>query len=325
MTSGCEGIKAAVWFAVLSLGAAAWACAEEPRRKPLVVCTTTMIADLAANLGGDRVTVVGIMKPKTDPHIYEPTPDDAMLFKKADLILYNGLHLEGKLTQMMEHAGGKAVALAHDPRIKPRGAAGGSGAPDPHCWWSARYFMIYTEGARDALYNLDREGAEYYQERAAAYIKALKEAEGLVREAILRIPQEQRVLVTSHDAFFYYGEAYGLKVDAVLGISTDAEVRALRVNELARLVTQNKVPAIFHETSVSAALNQMIDRVVEVAGRDGHTVRVPAEPLYSDSLDAPGTPAGTYIGALLANTRIIVSALSGQDATDLLKPKGNGS
>jgi ABC-type Zn uptake system ZnuABC Zn-binding protein ZnuA len=293
---------------------------EDPGRKPLVVCTTTMIADLAAQIGGDRIDVVGIMKPKTDPHIYEPTPDDAMLLRRADLILYNGLHLEGKMVQMIENAGSKAVALANDPRIKPRGKAGGGDAPDPHCWWSARYFMIYTEGARDALYNLDRGNAEFYVERATAYIQKLRQAEKRVREAVQRIPEAQRVLVTSHDAFYYYGEAYGLEVNAVLGISTDAEVRALRVNELAKLVTERKVPAIFHETSVSAALNQMIDRVVEVAARDGHTVRVPAEPLYSDSLDAPGTPAGTYIGALLENTRIIVGALSGQDASDIVRP-----
>ncbi|HET6278489.1 MAG TPA: zinc ABC transporter substrate-binding protein [Candidatus Polarisedimenticolia bacterium] len=306
-------------------GPASLPAAAEPGRKPLVVCTTTMIADLATQIGGDRVNVVGIMKPKTDPHIYEPTPDDAMLLRKADLILYNGLHLEGKMVQMIENAGSKAVALANDPRIKLRGMAGGGDAPDPHCWWSARYFMIYTEGARDALYNLDRDNAEFYQERTLAYLNQLRQAEKRVREAIKRIPEGQRVLVTSHDAFYYYGEAYGLEVNAVLGISTDAEVRALRVNELANLVTERKVPAIFHETSVSAALNQMIDRVVEVAARDGHTVRVPAEPLYSDSLDAPGTPAGTYIGALLANTRIIVSALSGQDAGDIVRPLEGGS
>ncbi len=123
------------------------------------------------------------------------------------------------------------------------------------------------------------------------------------------------MLITSHDAFFYYGDAYGLTVDAVLGISTEAEVRALRATELARLATARNVPAVFHETSVSASLNQMVDRVVELAARHGHKPRVGSEPLYSDSLGEPGTPAGNYIGALLENTRIIVEGLTGSAAS----------
>ena len=288
--------------------------------RPLVLCTTTMIADLASEIGGDRVRVIGIMPPGADPHIYEPRPDDSLLMEKATLILYNGLHLEGKMVAMFERAGARAVALAEDPRIKTRGSETNQGAPDPHCWWNPRYFRVYTERARDALITIDPSGASEYRERAAHYLAALDKLDGQIRAAIERIPPDRRYLITSHDAFYYYGAAYGLTVDAVLGISTDAAVRALRIDELSRLVVEKRIPAVFHETSVSASLNEIVTRVRELAERQGHKVVIPDRPLYSDSLDKLGLPAGTYLGALRENTRIIVGALSGEDVTELLKP-----
>ena len=289
--------------------------------QPLVLCTTTMIEDMAREVGGDRVRVIGIMPPGTDPHIYEPRPDDSLLMQKAALILYNGLHLEGKMVSMFERAGAKAVALEEDPRIKVRGSEINQGAPDPHCWWNARFFMVYTERARDALIKIDPGGEAEYRARAERYLAALDELDGQIRAAIERIPPERRYLITSHDAFYYYGSAYGLTVDAVLGISTDASVRALRLDELSRLVVRRRIPAVFHETSVSASLNEIVTRVMELAARQGHKVVIPDSPLYSDSLDKPGTPAGTYLGALRENTRIIVSGLAGEDVTELLKPR----
>jgi manganese/zinc/iron transport system substrate-binding protein len=245
-------------------------------------------------------------------------------FRKADLILYNGLHLEGRILDMIENSGSTAVALADDPRIRLRGKAGQEGAPDPHCWWNVKYFKIYVERARDSLMAMDAPGATAYNEQASAFLTELDAADENVRRSIGQIPEKQRVLVTSHDAFYYYGEAYGLTVDAVLGISTDAEVRALRAAELAKLVVDRKVPAVFHETSVSAALNQMIDRVVEIASSEGHSLRVAPEPLYSDSLGAPDTPSGTYLGALMENTRIIVEALSGRTLSVTTKETEGG-
>jgi manganese/zinc/iron transport system substrate-binding protein len=289
--------------------------------KPLVVATTTVISDLARQIGGDRVRVVGLMKPGVDPHTYEPRPDDAILVRKADVVLYNGLHLEGKMVDVFENAGGKAVALAEDERIKTRGSETYKGAPDPHCWWKPQYFAVYAERARDALVVTDPANADYYRQREAGFLAALKALDGQIREAIKRIPPGQRYLITSHDAFYYYGDAYGLKVDAVMGISTDADVRALRIDELAALVTEHKVPAIFHETSVSASLNEMVDRVVALSEKHGHKVAVPHTALYSDSLGERGAPAGTYLGALRENTRVIVSALAGEDVSDILAPK----
>ena len=281
--------------------------------KPTVVCTTTMIGDIADQIGGDRIQVIKIMKPGVDPHSYDPTPKDIIWFKKADLILYNGVHLEGNLLNMIKSSGTRAVAVAEDERIKLRAKAGNKGAADPHCWWNVAYFKMYVENARDALIKTDTEGAEVYQQLATAYLKKLDELDAHVRKEVKRIPETQRVLVTSHDAFFYFGEAYGFMVDAVLGISTDAEVQALRTKELATLITGTETPAVFHETSVSDALNRMIDKVVEIAAASGHKVKVADQPLYSDSLGSPGTPSGTYIGAMTENTRIIVNALSGTE------------
>lgn len=296
-------------------GAGTNASSPDRDARPLVVCTTTMITDLAHQLGGERVRVVGLLPPKTDPHIYEPTPDDSVLFRKAALVLYNGLHLEGKMVHMFEGTRAKAVALAEDPRIRPRESAGAKGAPDPHCWWDARHFVVYAEKTRDALIGIDPPGEADYRRRAEEYIAQLSTLDNEIRVQIAAIPAGRRILITSHDAFYYYGAAYGLEVDAVLGISTDASVTANRINELANLVVSRRIPAIFHETSVSASLNEMVNRVVELAARRGHTVRIPTEPLYSDSLDEPGQPAGTYLGALRENTRIIVTALSAPPAS----------
>lgn len=290
--------------------------------RPLVVTTTTMITDLARQLAGDRVRVVGVIPPGLNPHTFEPTPDTSVLFRKARLVLYNGLHLEGKLVHMFEGLGPRAVALAEDPRIVVRASEGPQGAPDPHVWWNARYFMVFTEKARDALIALDPDGTDTYRRNAARYLVELEALDGRIRQAVERIPPERRYLITSHDAFYYYGAAYGLTVDAVLGTSTDASPLPLRVQELARLVVQHRIPAIFHETAVSASLNEMVNRVMAQAAKDGQPVVIPPEPLYSDSLDVPGRPADTYLGALRENTRIIVSALAGEDVGPLLQGTG---
>lgn len=285
--------------------------AADSNTKPIVACTTTMIADLARQIGGDRIQVACVMPPGTDPHIYEPRPADSVVFGKSILVLYNGLHLEGRMLQIIENAGTRAVPLAEDERIKVRESTTAKGAPDPHCWWNAKYFMIFAERARDALIRVDPAGESVYRALTDRYLKELEIADAEVRAEIERIPPEQRYLITSHDAFYYFGEAYGLKVDAVLGISTDASVRALRPEELARLVVNHKVPAIFHETSVSKQLNDFVDRVVEIARQSGQDVRVPKQALYSDSLGLPGQPSDTYIGALRENARIISQALGG--------------
>lgn len=311
------GLMAGALTLLTACDAGSETTADTPTR-PLVVTTTTMISDLVRQIAGDQVEVIGLLPPGVDPHSYEPRPDDAIYVKKADLVLYNGLHLEGRMTAVFEGAGDKAVPLAEDERITPRAGGKGKGAVDPHFWWNAKYYAIYAERACDALQRIDPDNASLYEERAAAYIDELHELDARIHDAVNKIPADQRVLITSHDAFYYYGEAYGLTVAAVQGITTDADVRALRINELTQLVVDREVPAIFHETSVSAALNEMINRVTELAAKRGHTVSIPERALFSDSLAPPGTPGGTYLDALRTNTRVIVEALGGGDVSEIL-------
>jgi len=287
--------------------------------RPLVVCTTTMIADMTRELVGPHARVAAIMKPRVDPHIYDPTPEDSILFRNADLILVNGLHLEGRMLDMIQAAGNRAVRLGEDSRIKLRNR-GGSAAPDPHVWWNARYFGIMTERAAEALAATIPAYADLFRQNAARYRQRLERLHEQCQAAVSRIPAERRYMITSHDAFYYFGEAYGMEVDAVLGISTDAQANAAEPMRLARIAAERRLPAVFHETSVTQALNDLVDLIQRLAkDKYGHELRI-AGPLYSDSLGAPGEPAGTYAGAMKANVCMIVEALSGQPAEGLFEP-----
>lgn len=280
----------------------------------LVVCTTTMIADLARQIGKGEIQVVGIMKPGMDPHIYDPTPDDSIWFRRADLVLANGLHLEGRMIDMIHGSGDKVIELSHHPGIRLRESAAAA-APDPHVWWNVRYFSLFAEQVRDALKKVDPAHAGDYDRNAAEYLARLQVLDAEVKASIATIPEGQRYMITSHDAFHYYGEAYGLRVDAVLGISTEAQTRADEPGRLARIVADRRLPAIFHETSVSASQNQLVDTIRHLA-REKHGIEVRiAGPLFSDSLGLPGSGAETYIDAVRANTRMIVRALGGGAST----------
>jgi len=276
--------------------------------KVRVVCTTTMIADLARQLGGQHAEVIGIMRVGEDPHVYEVRPRDAQQIAAADLVLLNGLHLESTLLHVIEHnARGKVVALAEDPRIEPlagqRQTDGAVVAPDPHCWFNVQYFRVYAERACDALCEADPDHAVTYRQRAKEYLEELDQLHGWVQQQVADVPRQRRVIVTSHDAFAYYGRAYGIEVYAVIGISTEQQPRPQDVTRLEQLVRSRGVKALFIETSVSKTLNDIVERIAANAGvRIGGT-------LYSDSLGAPDTEAGTYLGMVRHNTRTIVEAL----------------
>jgi manganese/zinc/iron transport system substrate-binding protein len=304
---GC--IVAACWW--LSAG-----CGQSPSEdgssgqpgKIRVVCTTTMIADLARRIAGDDAEVVGIMRVGEDPHVYEVRPRDAQQIAAAELVLVNGLHLESTLLHVIEHnARGKVVVLAEDPRIEPlagpQQGGGAAAAPDPHCWFNVRYFRVYAERARDAFGDVDPDHAADYRRRAEQYLKELDDLHAWVEQQVTRVARPRRVIVTSHDAFAYYGRAYGIDVHAVIGISTEQQPRPQDVVRLEQLVRDRGIRALFIETSVSKTLNDIVQRVAANTGvRIGGT-------LYSDSLGSPDTEAGTYLGMVRHNTRTIVEAL----------------
>lgn len=271
-----------------------------------VVCTTTMIADLARNIAGDHAEVIGIMKSGEDPHVYDVRPRDAQLIADADVVLMNGLHLESTLEHIIENNADSAVVarLAEDDRITTLGSETKDGAPDPHCWFNVEYFKVYAEKARDALIAADPGHAELFRKRTDDYLFQLNLLHTDVIKQLSAIPEEQRVIVTSHDAFQYFGKAYGIEVLAVIGISTEQQPRPQDIAALEAQVTERGVRALFIETSVSRTLNDIVKKVADNTGAAvGGT-------LYSDSLGEPGTDAGTYIGVVLHNTELIVKALS---------------
>lgn len=274
--------------------------------KLIVVCTTTMITDLARQLAGDDIEVRGIMKVGEDPHVYDVRPRDAQLIAEADLVLANGFHLESTLGHVIDHnvkPGAKVVRLAEDAGIEPLGSQATQGAPDPHCWFNVGYFRRYAEVARDALIAVDPDHAAGYRARAESYLTELDALHAWVVQRIATVPRERRVMITSHDAFAYFGRTYDVDVYAVIGISTEQAPKPQDIARLESLVHQRGVKALFIETSVSATLNQLVEKVAQASGATiGGT-------LYSDSLGGPDTPAGTYIGMVRHNVETIVKAL----------------
>lgn len=295
------------WFCAVFALLAGLALVAAPARadRLKVVCTTTMIADLARVLAGDVADVRGIMKPGEDPHIYEVRPRDVQLVADAQLVLMNGLHLEATLGSVIAGHTSQAtvVKLAESPLIVPLESENARGAPDPHCWFNVQYFRVYVERARDALVAADPANADHYRTKATAYLDELAALHVWVAEQISSIPRERRVMVTSHDAFQYFGRTYFIDVYAVIGISTEQQPKPGDVENLQRLVREKGVRALFVETSVSQTLNDLVRKVAEHSGaRIGGT-------LYSDSLGEPGTEAGTYLGMVRHNVRTVVEAL----------------
>lgn len=273
--------------------------------KPVVVTTTTMITDLAREIAGEDAEVRGIMRAGEDPHIYEVRPQDAEMMRQANLVLMNGFHLESTLHDIaVNRAGGRLVELAEAAGIEPLGSEGAaSGAPDPHCWFYVDHFRRYAEAARDAMIQMDPAHEAGYRERAAAYIAELKELDSWIREQLATVPRERRVIVTSHDAFGYFGRYYDVDVHAIIGISTEQQPKPQDLQRLEQIVRDRGVKALFIETSVSQTLNNLVRKLAETTGaKIGGT-------LYSDSLAEEGEEAGTYIGMVRHNVTTIVEAL----------------
>lgn len=291
-------------LAVVLLAGCTSECPPHPEGKVRVVATTTMIADLARQIGGDDVEVIGIMRSGEDPHVYEVKPNDATQIRCADLVLMNGVHLEATLGDLVDNkAGGTIVRLAEHEGIKLISGEGTQAAADPHCWMDVKLYRLYAEAARDALIAADPDHAAGYRERAEAYLAELDELDAWVVEQFAAIPEDQRVIVTSHDAFNYFGRAYGIEVHGVIGISTEQQPRPQDIQVLEKLVTERGVKGLFIESSTGPALNGMIEKVARNTGASvGGT-------LYSDSLGEPGSEPGTYIGMIRHNTTTMAEAM----------------
>ncbi len=270
------------------------------REKPLVVATTTIIANITEEIAGDRVEVYGIMPVGGDPHIYQPVPGDARMIARSDLVLLNGLELEGWLTELAQHAGGSRPMVTVTDGITPLEDKQRHGEPDPHAWFDVQNMHYYVDNIVRGLITIDPDGAEIYNERAAAYKKKLDELDVWVHEQIESLPGDRRILITSHDAFRYFGEAYGVRVMALQGISTEAQPQTKDVVELVRAVRNYNIPAVFIETSVNP---KMLEQIARDAG-----ARIGGE-LFSDSIGQPGHEGGTYIGMVRYNVRTFVESM----------------
>jgi ABC-type Zn uptake system ZnuABC Zn-binding protein ZnuA len=271
--------------------------------RKIVVATTTIIADIAQNIAGDRLDVRTIMPIGGDPHIYKPVPGDARLLARADLVLMNGLQLEGWLETLARNAGGHGPIVVVSDGIEPLRDEKRHGDPDPHCWFDVQLVKVFVENIRDAFIKLDSEGEKLYRLNADEYLAQLDTLHRWVIGYITQLPRDRRVLVTSHDAFRYFGAAYDFTVMAVQGINTDAQAQTEDVVRLVRFIREHRVPAVFIETSVNPKLVEQIAR--ETGARIGGL-------LYSDSIGHPNEEGGTYIGMVRHNVRTIVDALLGK-------------
>lgn len=277
--------------------------------KVQVTATTGMIADIAREVGGAYVDVTGLMGPGVDPHLYKASQGDIRKLEQAKVIFYNGLHLEGKMTDILEKMSKSKIVTAVSENIPVEelrsGKDTGGTEYDPHVWFDVSHWMHAAEAVRDTLVEADPEHAEEYKTQAEQYLMKLEALDSEVREKIQEIPEASRVLVTAHDAFGYFGQAYDMKVMGLQGISTAAEYGARDVSELRDYLVENNIKAVFVESSVPA---KAMEAIIAGAAEKGHTVSIGGE-LFSDAMGAEGTEEGTYIGMIRHNTQTIVEAL----------------
>lgn len=271
-----------------------------------VVCTTGMVADLVKNIGGQHVEITTLMGAGVDPHLYSATPADVTALNQADIVFYSGLHLEGKLAELLERMGERKPTVAVAEVIAEDNIRRDEhGAPDPHVWFDVVLWSIAGGAVEDALIKFDPAHAEDYQKHSAEYQTTLAVLNVDVANELANIPKEQRVLVTAHDAFHYFGDAYDVEVRAIQGISTDSEAGVRQVKELVDFLVEKKIKAVFVETSVS---EENIRSLVEGCQARGHDVKIGGT-LFSDAMGDDGTPEGTYEGMVRANVKTIVEAL----------------
>ncbi|MFC5987461.1 metal ABC transporter solute-binding protein, Zn/Mn family [Marinicrinis lubricantis] len=274
-----------------------------------VTTTIGMITDVAKEVGGEHVQVTGLMGEGVDPHLFKATQGDVRKLDEADIIFYNGLHLEAKLGDILEQMNEDKPTIAVAEAIEASKLLAGDEEAgeqyDPHVWFDVSHWMTVTETIRDELMKIDPDHSEDYEKNAEAYLTELQELHTYAKVQIASIPEESRVLVTAHDAFHYFGKAYDIEVRGLQGISTASEAGVKDVTDLVDFLVERKIGAVFVESSVSS---KSIDAVIEGAEAKGHQIQEGGE-LFSDAMGPEGTEEGTYIGMVRHNVDTIVGAL----------------
>ncbi|MGS4918990.1 metal ABC transporter solute-binding protein, Zn/Mn family [Mameliella alba] len=288
-----------------------------------VVATTGMIADAARQVGGDLVEVRGLMGPGVDPHSYRQTRSDIVAMARADVVLWHGLYLEAQMEEFLQDLGerGTTTAVAEGlPRDLLLAHDDYDDKFDPHVWMVPDLWTHVVENVRDALSAARPDSAEVFAANAAAHLAELDELATYAAGILASVPEESRVLVTAHDAFNYFGQAYGFEVMGIQGISTESEAGLRRIADLVDILVDRRIGAVFVESSVS---DRNIRALIEGAAAKGHEVVIGGE-LFSDAMGEPGTYVGTYVGMIDHNATTIAGALGGDVPRDGMKGLLNG-
>ena len=275
-----------------------------------IVATIGQIADLARHVAGERANVRALMGEGVDPHTYRPTRADVLALRRADLVLANGLRLEAQLEELLAALARDKPVLHLAERLPAERLLAHPDFPgqfDPHLWMDVALWGELLPILAAELGRLDPVDAAGYRERARTYAAELAALERYVRSVLETVPPERRVLVTAHDAFGYFGRAYGFEVHGIQGLSTESEAGLAEIERLVRLLVERRIGAVFVESSVS---ERNVQALVEGAAARGHTVRIGGQ-LFSDAMGAPGTYEGTYVGMIDHNVTVIARALGG--------------
>lgn len=294
----------------ISLIILSFSCApqEKDEGQTYIVCTTGMIKDAVENIVGDKAKVDALMGPGVDPHLYKATQGDLKKLQQADIIVYNGLFLEGKMGDVLQKLDHKKMVIAMAELLPKKAFINNTefqGAFDPHIWFDVNLWKDAVQLLKEELIKTDSINKTLYTKNADKYSLQLDSLHKEVKNQISLIPKSKRVLVTAHDAFAYFGRAYGVDVRGLQGISTLSEFGLRDVSNLVDFIVENEIPAIYTETSVS---EKAIKAVLEGCRSKGHDVVIGGS-LYSDAMGELGTFEGTYIGMVHSNVKKIVSGL----------------
>lgn len=308
LAAGLAALALAGLLSLLKTGPDAEIPAEE--RKLSVVATTGMIADAARRIGGDAVEVRALMGPGVDPHSYRQTRTDIVALANADLVLSHGLYLEAQIEDFLRNlAKGRRVVAVGESLTRDRLIAHKEYEDkfDPHIWMDPSRWRTAVAAVRDALSAALPEKADVFAAETETYLREIAALDGYARRVLATVPEEARVLVTAHDAFNYFGEAYGYEVVGVQGISTESEAGLARIGELVDLIVTRKIGAVFVESSVS---DRNMRALIEGAAARGRDVLIGGE-LFSDAMGPEGTYEGSYLGMIDHNVTTIARALGG--------------
>lgn len=300
------GIKYAVYLLVVCFLLTACKVRKTKENEKLIVCSTSITADCVRQVVGDKLTVESLMGPGVDPHTYNPRPSDVVLLNDAKLVVYTGFHLEGKMAELFSRLSERKAVVSFELDFpKDQVLYIGGNTPDPHVWFDTDSWIHAMNGVVDKLIELYPQYELEFRENFYKFLLRVQNKTSQLKQALQEIPRERRVLITSHDAFHYFGRTFDINVKALQGVSTSLEPGVKDVIELVDFIVENDIQAIFVENSVSPkALNSVLSSVK----RRGHPVKIGGT-LFSDALGSKGSGADTYIGMLNHNVNTIKAGL----------------